>query len=137
VADLPRALGAAGELEQLLAGAGSRAVEIRPVVQTERFASVEAYLLQLEKTAPSTDPVGRLDEPPRRAILADLSTAVRPYLTDDAMVEPMMHVSTVARPPESVPNARPGGPIRRALEAATRSRRRERTGESPSPAWRS
>jgi ubiquinone/menaquinone biosynthesis C-methylase UbiE len=91
-------LGDAGELRRLISGAGFRAVEIRPIVTTQRFASVEAYLREMETTAPSTDPVGRLDEPTRRAILADLSTALEPYLTGEALVFPAAtHVATARK----------------------------------------
>jgi len=93
-------LGDAGELERLITGAGFRAVEIRPIVKTQRYASVEAYLHQLESTAPSTDPLGQVDEPTRRAILADLSTALQSYLTDDALVLPLAtHLATARKWP--------------------------------------
>jgi ubiquinone/menaquinone biosynthesis C-methylase UbiE len=91
-------LGDADELRRLIAGAGFGEVEIRPVVTTQRFASVEAYLRDMEVTAPSTDPVGRLDEPTRRAVLADLSAALRPYLTEEGLVFPAgTHIATARR----------------------------------------
>jgi ubiquinone/menaquinone biosynthesis C-methylase UbiE len=89
------ALGDAGELERLITGAGFRTVEIRAVVKTQRDASVEDYLRRIELAAPSTDSLRQIDEPTRRAILADLSTALRSYLTDDALILPVpTHLAT-------------------------------------------
>lgn len=91
-------LGDADELQRLIVGASFREVEIRPVVTTQRFASVEAYLRDMEVTAPSTDPVGRLDEATRRAVLADLSAALRPYLAEEGLVFPAgTHVATARK----------------------------------------
>jgi ubiquinone/menaquinone biosynthesis C-methylase UbiE len=92
------ALGDAGELERLVAEAGFRAVVIRAVVATQRDASIEAYLRRIELAAPSTDPLRQIDEPTRRAVLADLRTALRSYVTDDALILPVpIHLATARK----------------------------------------
>lgn len=92
------ALGDAGELEQLVAGAGFRAVEVRAAAATQRDASVEAHLRRIELAAPSTDPLRRIDEATRGAILADLRAALHPYLTDDGLTLPApTHIATARK----------------------------------------
>jgi ubiquinone/menaquinone biosynthesis C-methylase UbiE len=92
------ALGDAGELERLIVEAGFRAVVIRAVVTTQRDASIDAYLRRIERSAPSTDSLRQIDEPTRRAILADLSTALRAYVTDDALILPVpVHLATARK----------------------------------------
>jgi ubiquinone/menaquinone biosynthesis C-methylase UbiE len=92
------ALGDAGELERLVVEAGFRAVVIRAVMTTQRDGSIEAYLRRIELAAPSTDSLRQIDEPTRRAILADLSTALRSYVTDDALILPVpTHLATARK----------------------------------------
>ena len=92
------ALGDADELDRLVSGVGFRDVEIRAVVKMQRDTSVDGYLRRIELSAPSTDPLRRIDDRTRQAILADLRTALQPYLVDDGLALPApIHVATARK----------------------------------------
>jgi SAM-dependent methyltransferase len=91
-------LGDAGELGQLIAGAGFRDVEIRAIVKRQSYPSMEDYLHRLFLAAPSTDSLKQVDEPTQRAILTDLSAALQTYVTGDGLVLPMAtHLATARK----------------------------------------
>jgi ubiquinone/menaquinone biosynthesis C-methylase UbiE len=91
------ALGDVNELEKLITAAGFRMVDVRSVAMTHRHASVEEYLWRLESSSPSTYSLERLDEPTRRAIMADMNAALQPYVVDNALVLPMAIHHATAR----------------------------------------
>ena len=74
------------------------AVQIRAVVKMQRDPSVEGYLRRLELAAPSTDPLRRIDERTRQAILADMRTELQPYLVEDGLALPApIHLATARK----------------------------------------
>jgi ubiquinone/menaquinone biosynthesis C-methylase UbiE len=91
------ALGDAGELEQLITAGGFQMIEARSVAMTHCHASIEEYLWRMESSSPSTYSLERLEEPTRRAIIADLSAALQPYMVGNALVLPMAIYLITAR----------------------------------------
>jgi SAM-dependent methyltransferase len=95
----PFVLGSAEEIRALLAEAGFQHVTMHLAVKMARFASPELFV-RLQTTASVTAPTSvfaRVSEEARRALIRDVSTALRSYVDDAGLAFPMAAHVAVAR----------------------------------------
>lgn len=93
----PFSLGDAAEVGALLAGAGFRDVTIRAVAKTLRFPSPTAFVTQYVAASPLAEPVGRVDERARAALVADVAAGLRAYVDADGLAFPIeSHLATAS-----------------------------------------
>jgi ubiquinone/menaquinone biosynthesis C-methylase UbiE len=91
----PMLLGDAGELGDLLTSAGFREVVIVSAEKSVHYASVAEFLSIRSRTTPPSDPLKQADEGTKEAVLADLSVALTPYVSDSGLTFPYLtHIAT-------------------------------------------
>ncbi|HSR41268.1 MAG TPA: class I SAM-dependent methyltransferase [Longimicrobiales bacterium] len=78
----PFALGDADVLRSLGREAGLADVRVRIGVGRERFPSVDDFVAREAASSPLAGPLGRLDAPARRALVAALEAELAPHLDD-------------------------------------------------------
>ena len=88
-----------GELRSLLDGAGFRDVDVQAAPRTLRLPPPEEFLWQYVRSTPLSDPVGRIDEPRRQALEADVRERWRPHVVDGALEMTVRIVTATARTP--------------------------------------
>jgi SAM-dependent methyltransferase len=93
----PFALGDGEALGALAAGAGFRDVRLRLAVVPVRYPSAEQLLWQEAASSPLAGPLGRLDGEARRALVAAVAEAMRPYVDDDGVMIPLEYHVVLAR----------------------------------------
>lgn len=84
----PFALGDAAELEGLVVEAGFRDVAVRTITGTAHFPS-PAKLVEYQLAATPLSTLGGVSDQAFAAVVADVSTALRPYVTDGTLAVPM------------------------------------------------
>ncbi|MGH2713213.1 MAG: methyltransferase type 11, partial [Thermoleophilaceae bacterium] len=93
----PFSLGAA-ELRVLVRDAGFRDVAVRIRICSVRFPSAGDLLRQQEAASPLAGPLSALTDESRKALVRDLTDALRPHADDDGVSFPMeTHVVTAVR----------------------------------------
>ena len=90
------ALGDAEELRTLLAEAGFRTVEVSPAVVKARFPSPEEFVRRQVAGSPLAGPVAQADEESRAALIAEVTTALQPYVSDEGLTFPLETNQAVA-----------------------------------------
>ncbi len=90
------ALGDAEELRTLLAEAGFRTVEVSPAVVKARFPSPEEFVRHQVAGSPLAGPVAQADDESRAALIAEVTTALHPYVSDEGLTFPLETNQAVA-----------------------------------------
>ena len=85
----PFALGEAEAIEAPMKEAGFRGIVIRPTVKTVRFPSAEAFTMRyISGVAPLARMVSEVNDHARKALLADVSSALQSYVDADGLAVP-------------------------------------------------
>jgi ubiquinone/menaquinone biosynthesis C-methylase UbiE len=87
----------AGEIGELLTGAGFQEVEARSSVKTLRLPDPESFLWQYVHSTPLVAAVAQLDEDGRAALQAEVLAGWQPYTDDAAFVLPLGVTMATAR----------------------------------------
>lgn len=85
------------ELRGQLEDAGFHDTDLTIDIGSMRYPSVEAFLRREAASSPLAEPLGALDRPVRRVLLADLQEGLEPYTDDHGVVFPMEALVAVAR----------------------------------------
>jgi ubiquinone/menaquinone biosynthesis C-methylase UbiE len=92
----PFSLGDAEELRSLVAGAGFRAVEIRPATKTLRFPSGDEFVQWYVAGSPLAGPVARADDRARAALVAEVRDLLQAHVSPEGLAFPIENHLTVA-----------------------------------------
>jgi ubiquinone/menaquinone biosynthesis C-methylase UbiE len=87
----------AGEIRELLTGAGFQEVEVRSSVKTLRLPNPESFLWQYVHSTPLAAAVAQLDEDGRAGLQGEVLAGWQPYTDDAAFVLPLGVTVAMAR----------------------------------------
>jgi ubiquinone/menaquinone biosynthesis C-methylase UbiE len=93
----PFALGDQDSLRALFVAAGFRHVRIAIEARVCRFPSPAEFVRQQALASPIGEPLSRLDESEKAALVAELDDVLAPYLDDDGLALPMESHVLLAR----------------------------------------
>jgi len=85
----PFALAEAGELRELVAGAGFRDITVREVQGTVRFPSVARFVQDYVAGSPLAGHVAKVSDEARAALVGEVGDALRSHLAGGALAFPI------------------------------------------------
>jgi SAM-dependent methyltransferase len=92
----PFGLGQARDVRTLVARAGFRDIEIRPVVKTLRYPSPDEFVRRYVAGSALAGPVAAAADDARAALLAEVNAGLRPHIDDQGLAFPIQSNVTVA-----------------------------------------